>query len=338
MDEFERIVSFYKDSIFNVIDPSRNYGDVLIYKGMTRILKKAGIKYRVYRYKSPNDIITRLLWTIIGFIENIFPKIGISYDKCKKIITRPIESLLISYCVNRSKINFDKDEVILIQGGGDFNDMRSSYGIRLLRTILKHCPENTLIIGPQSYYFEITNFPKFFVNFKGKAYLFCREKFSYKLLSGMKLPRNVKVLLSRDTAFYALEEILSSNIKDDKVNCFSYDLLAFREDAESIINDEIKELILKILDSRRILESDISIKARNLSEFLNLILQSERVYTDRLHVGIIATLFRKKVYLFSCCYWKTKGVYLFNLKNYNNVVYIDKSDLETKNKLVDLLC
>ena len=44
MDDFERIVLSYKDAIFNVIDPSRNYGDVLIYRGMVKIFKKAEIK------------------------------------------------------------------------------------------------------------------------------------------------------------------------------------------------------------------------------------------------------------------------------------------------------
>lgn len=336
MDDFERIILSYRDSVFNVIDPSRNYGDILIQRGMVKILKNAGISYRFYRSKLPNDIVSRILWTVMEFVENIFPKIGMPRDKCKKI-TKPIQSLIISYCAWRSRINFNKDEVILIQGGGDFNDMCGSYGLRLLKTILKHCPENILIVGPQSYYFEMTNFPKFFTNHKGKVYLFCREKFSYKLLQSMRFPENVKILLSRDMAFYAIEDILPL-YKNAKVNSFSYDLLAFREDVESIINDEIKKLIkMKIGGTRRILESDISIRAKNLSEFFNLIVCSRRVYTDRLHIGMVAALLGKKVFLFPCCYWKTKGVYLYNLKNYNNVVFIDEHYLEKMDKLTDLL-
>lgn len=337
MDDFVRVLLSYNDRIFNVIDPSRNFGDLLICKGMIKMLKKSCIKYKLYKYKTPNDIITRLLWTIIKFIES-FPKMGIPHDICKKLTVGVLQSLLNYYYVNRCKIDFDEDEVILIQGGGDFNDMVGSYGIRLLKTILRYCPKNTLIIAPQSYYFKIINFAKLFTKHKGKAYLFCREKFSYNLLRSMKFPQNVKILLSRDTAFYATEDMLYIKNRANNANRFSHDLLAFREDIESIINDKVKKLIkMKILGERRFIESDISKKAKDLSEFLSLILQSERIYTDRLHVGIVAALFGKKVFLFPCCYWKTKGVYLFNLKDYNNVVYIDEYYLDKPDKLVNLL-
>jgi exopolysaccharide biosynthesis predicted pyruvyltransferase EpsI len=338
MDDFERIILSYKDFNFNVIEPGGNYGDVLIYKGVEKILKKAGIKYKKYRYKSPNDIVTRILWTIARFVESVFPKIGIRHDKCKRLIARTMQSLFIVYCVNKYRIDFNKEELILIQGGGDFNDTCSPCGIHILKTILKYCPENTLIIAPQTYYFEITNFPKLFTNYKGKAYLFCRGEFSYELLRRMKFPQNVKVLQSPDTSFYSLEDILPFYEKNAQANSSSYNLLAFREDVESIINNEIKELIkTKILSMERILESDISKRAKNLSEFLNLIFHSKRVYTDRLHVGIVAAVFGKKVFLFPCCYWKTEGVYLYNLRKYSNVVYVDKCNLENRDKLVELL-
>jgi len=108
MDEFERIISSYKDFNFSVIEPGGNYGDVLIYKGTEKILKKAGVKYKVYKYKELTDIIVRFFWLIIRVIEVIIPKMGISRDRYKIIINK-IDFLRTSYCVSRGKINFNKN-------------------------------------------------------------------------------------------------------------------------------------------------------------------------------------------------------------------------------------
>ena len=336
MDEFEKLILSYRDFNFNVIEPPKNYGDVLIYKGAEKILRKTGVKYKVYKDKPLSDVIVRLFRVAKEIIDVVIPKMGVSSNGCKAIKNK-IDSLRISYCVRRCKIDFDKNEVIMIQGGGDFADIYYTHGIQLLKVILNCCPENTLIIAPQSYYFQTVVFPTLFSNYKGKAYLFCREKFSYHLLNNMNFPKNIKILLSPDTAFYSIEDILADH-ENIQAHRFLYDLVSFREDAEAIVNDETKKLIkTKINGKTRILESDISVKAKNLSEFINIIRNSKDVYTDRLHVGIVSTLFGKRVFLFPSGYWKTLGIYLYSLKKYDNVTYVENRYLENETKLINFL-
>ena len=135
------------------------------------------------------------------------------------------------YIKGRWRAQFNDDSIILI-GGGNINDFWF-HGIRLLKLLINQNRDSTIIVAPQSYYFRTTNFPSILKKFKGEAYLFCREKYSYKLLSKMKLPINVKVILSHDTSFYLSKE-------DFPKGSPKHDLLCFRQDKESIITEKVK--------------------------------------------------------------------------------------------------
>lgn len=203
--------------------------------------------------------------------------------------------------------------MILIAGGGNINDI-CRYGVYLLELVIHQNPNATIIVAPQSYYFQETKFPSIFKGFRGQAYLFCREKYSYSHLNKMKFPDNVEVKLSHDTAFY-----LSKN--DFPEGKPSHDLLCFRTDKESVMDEETKKVVMAMAENP--LEGDICIKAKSFEEFTSTIADSKKVFTDRLHVGILSAILGKTVFLFPSSYWKNKGVYEHTLSEYDNVTFIE---------------
>jgi exopolysaccharide biosynthesis predicted pyruvyltransferase EpsI len=320
-DEFENIIQLYKDYVFDVIELGGNHGDTLIYLGIKKVLIDNGIQYRVFRYNEINDSITRIASVAKASVNRITKSFGVSNDG-SDLISRRMRDLRDYYIVNRSNLSLSENNVILVQGGGDMNDIYSYSAICLLKTILNHLPYATLIIAPQSYYFKNIDFSSIFRRAQGKVHLFCRERYSYAFLHTLRFKSNVRIHLSKDGAFYLLERIVSNPTLSD------YDLVAFREDNESIIGGNIRNMLKEALRTK-VLQADISEKAKDLQDFISIIARARTVFTDRLHVGIVAALMKKIVFLFPTGYWKTKGVYEYSLKSFRNVVFVDKNCFST---------
>jgi len=318
-DSFKSVIIKFKEKTINLIRPGGHYGDLLIYLGLEKLLKSIGVSYRIFRYVEKYSFPFRAYrWGVRKFTEVIL------HNKEKQdSITNTICSPFYHYYIKgRWRAQFNDNSIILIGGGGNINDFWF-HGIRLLKLLINQNRDSTIIVAPQSYYFRITNFPSIFKEFEGEAYLFCREKYSYKLLSKMKLPTNVKVILSHDTAFYLSRE-------DFPKGSPKHDLLCFRQDKESIITEKVKNVVRKIAENP--LELDVATKAKNFNEFVSAITNSKNVYTDRLHVAILAAILKKQVFLFPNKYWKNKGVFEYSLKKYKNVTFImhPKNFLRTK--------
>ncbi|MGB9853850.1 MAG: hypothetical protein ACPLRY_03465, partial [Candidatus Bathyarchaeales archaeon] len=90
-------------------------------------------------------------------------------------------------------------------GGGYMNDLY--YGLVLLKGILKRS-KKPVGVAPNSFWFKKTDFRKLFVD-KRPVVLFCREKYSFDILSDMRLPKNVEARLSKDTSLYLTRRDLS---------------------------------------------------------------------------------------------------------------------------------
>lgn len=319
MDEFEKTISYFKDRLFNVIEPGGNHGDALIYLGLEKMFRRMGLNYKLFKYKEKIDGFFRVYRKCRGLVSRLLDYL-FATENGKEIILSKFDYFLFEYYIRRWKITFDKDSIILIEGGANINDLWG-HGIRLLRLLIYHNPHASIIVAPQSYYFKTTNFPSIFKRFKGEAYLFSREKYSYSFLSKMKLPNNIKIKLSHDTVFCLSKD-------DFQKGKPSYDLLCFRGDEESIINEEVKRVVRKIAENP--LEIDASKEAKNLDEFVSIITNSKKVYTDRLHVAILAAISEKRVFLFPNNYWKTKGVYEYSLSRHKNVTFIDQRFLHER--------
>jgi len=205
-------------------------------------------------------------------------------------------------------------DIILLRGGAYLTDIWKEYHV-LESTFcaIRYKPESIIIIAPQSFFFTTVQFPTFFKRIKHVVHLFCRERYSYNLLSSMHFPENVHIHLSHDTALYLSKEDFSLNSERG-----SYILIAPRNDIESAVTWKIK----KIPQHTKILFGDV-IHVTDFGSFVNIVRNASKVYTDRLHVAILSAILGKETYLYPNSYHKNKGVYEFSLSKFRNVKFID---------------
>ena len=286
MDEFESFLTENMGKNFYLITPGGNPGDLLIHMGLIKKLEKIKAKYHCVNLE---EIYKKRIHVGIKYLLNI-AAFKAKLDCQFKLFQIPKEA-----------------EVILFEGGGYMNDLY--YGFVLLKGILKDS-KKPVIVAPNSFWFHGTDFRKLFVD-KRPIVLFCREKYSFNILSEMHLPKNVEIRLSQDASLYLTREELSKFIhSSDGENT----LVCLRNDRESIIPNKVKRKIVEKLKEKagRLLVADIS-KWRPLNAYISAIANSSKVYTDRLHVAILAHIFGKDLTLFSNCYHKNKGVFEYSM-------------------------
>jgi exopolysaccharide biosynthesis predicted pyruvyltransferase EpsI len=110
----------------------------------------------------------------------------------------------------------------------------------------------------------------------------------------------------------------------------AYDLICFRTDRESTLFRKTRDLMQlskkRIIDLRqskkRMVVGDISL-LNDFRDFVNLIEGSRKVFSDRLHVAILATILGKDTILYPNSYYKNKGVYEFSLSKYPNLKFVE---------------
>jgi len=320
MDKLEEILRKYQDKKFLVIELGGNNGDRLIYLGLERKLLELGIKYTILQYKE-NSKLPFLLTLYFGSWKKIIRTLtALSKNKSLEIAINKMDKWIYAQTLKTSKIKVNPSYIILIHGSGNINDVWGQ-GIRLLKSLIKHNPESVIIVAPQTYWFRETCFPKLFLATKQEIHLFCREKYSYNLLKSMNLPENVHIFLSPDTAFYLSKE-------DFHIRQGYHDLICLRTDKESALFKK-KEDIAKFFEGlnlaaqlkRKIIIGDFSLLV-GFRDFIRLIETSKRVYTDRLHVAILAAILGKETVLYPNSYYKNRGVYEYSLSNYPNVKFI----------------
>ena len=287
---------------FLVVDPPGGKGDQLIFLGMKKKLRELGITYRVLHYKRTN-FFRELCFEVKKLLSPLRAR-G-SVVKKLKSVRSAVQSLAVK---NLNKIGDASADIVLIRGGGYFNDLWKDYDI--LENALRNDRDCVIMVAPHSLCFDTTQFPEFFERSEQEIYLFCRERYSYKLLRSMSFPKNVHVFLSHDTALYLSKE-------DFHPRNGSYDLICPREDRESVVTWKIEGS-----NHRKILVGDIE-SVPDFTAFVNLIENARRVYTDRLHVAILSAILGKDTFLYPNSYPKNKGVYEFSLYKFSNVRFVD---------------
>jgi exopolysaccharide biosynthesis predicted pyruvyltransferase EpsI len=274
----------------NVITPGGNHGDTLIHMGLMKKLEEYGIEYTCFNLE---EIYNQNLWLGVKYLVNIgLWKIG--SNQGFKLFDLPSET-----------------ELILFEGGGYMSDIW--YGPTLLKQIIKQC-NAPVAICPQSYLFTRTRFEEYFKD-KRPVYLFCREKYSFELLSEMNLPNNVYVSVSPELAFYLTRDDLTEFVES---RTGDYDLVSFRDDRESAINQDMKKKVIR--ESNNPLVADISMK-RTLKDFVSTVYNANHIYTDRLHVAILSKILGKQATLYGNKYHKNKGVWEYSL--YDSIEFVE---------------
>ncbi len=268
------------------IQPGGNYGDYLISRGFDKIAKKSSAE------KIPladgNERFDR---------APELPSENIT-DYSKWLTTH------IKYI--RSRLTIDASSVY-IHGGGNFNDLWKG-GVNCYKIAARYfsCP---IIIGPQSCLFENTDPKTIFKDVENQTYFFCREKYSYNIMKSATADLDhVSVYLSKDTALYLdPSDLYFDDLSED------YSLIAMRADKETT-----KPLIEHNIN-KPVLVQDISVTADNFNDWVDLTARARTVYTDRLHVAILATILNKQVVWYEASYHKSRGVYEYSLSDQENI-------------------
>jgi exopolysaccharide biosynthesis predicted pyruvyltransferase EpsI len=291
-DEFTSFLKEHRDDRICTVTPGGNHGDTLIHMGLVKVLDSLGVEYTCLNLKE---------------VYGERPTVALKY--------------LVNIAAWRTGLNLgfglldipEDADLILFEGGGYMNDIW--YGPVLLRQVLRR-HRKPVAVAPQSYAFRGTDFMGMLPRDRSVT-LFSRERYSLEHLSEMTRPPNVRLKLSQDTALYLQEGDLTPLVEPYGE---SYDLVSFREDKESLVPEREKAAVKKACENPRI--EDVSVRG-SLSDFVSAVADARRIYTDRLHVSILAHILGKEVTLYGNRYHKNKGVYERSLSGDPKVVFVE---------------
>jgi exopolysaccharide biosynthesis predicted pyruvyltransferase EpsI len=122
-------------------------------------------------------------------------------------------------------------DVIVLNGGGAMSDLYTG-GIAAVEEANRKYGHIPLIVLPQSYYFERTEFPRLFRGRSAPVTLFARERQSYARLSAMRFPCRMEVTLDHDMALALVGGTFLSRLSETKKD--KHVLLVERADIERV--------------------------------------------------------------------------------------------------------
>lgn len=211
----------------------------------------------------------------------------------------------------------NKNDLILISGGGYFGDLWFNDGEYLVRKIIKKYSKNKIIILPMTSYFSNTStgnkeLKKSSEIYKkhNNLYIFCREKNTFDLFKKNNFIKNENLFLVPDMVLHLT---LEKKHKESKA------LLCFRNDKEKNINININKLSeyikkntgLEIFKTTTRINSEITLEYREkiLFDKLEEFLKAKIVITDRLHAMIFSYITCTPCIVLDNISGKISGVY-----------------------------
>lgn len=281
MDPFESFLKENRDKKTILLTPGGNHGDTLIHMGHVKKLEEHGYDYECFNLeeKYSRD-----------------PVLGVKY-----LANIAMWKLGSKKGFKLLDIASDID-LLLFEGGGYVNDVW--FGPTILNQVLKR-NKQMVAVGPQSYRFSKPSIETY--DTSRKVHLFCRERRSFDHLNQMDLEDNMQVEVSPEVALYLTRDDLADYISPRNEGD---QLVAFRNDKESAISEEVKQEVLSLCANP--IQRDISVKG-SLSDFISIVEHTEEIFTDRLHVAILGSILGKEVTLFGNMYHKNRGVWEYSL-------------------------
>ncbi len=299
MDQFEKILKRYSEAL--VVKLVGNYGDELLWMGCEKKLKELGLSYQLVR---PEEEMSKFAYYFLHASEKLMKKT--SNAKVLESLQDVVLDNILSNAIKRC--NISEGQFILVHGTGTIGDLVPTK-ILLLRRIFRYFAGKTIILGPQSYWFPKTDINRTLRYAQQEVHLFAREKYSFQLLRSLELPENIHIHLSPDTAFYLQKDDFNSPPG-------TYDLVYLRDDHESVISTNLKNAFMCSLQ-HSVVAKDATIES--LRQYVETVKGAKRIFTDRLHVGILGVILEKRVIFFPNVYHKNIGVYEYSLRKYSNV-------------------
>lgn len=240
------------------------------------------------------------------------------------------------------KRTLGKDDIIVLQGGGNFGDLYPSCE-RARRRIVKAIKHKYIISMPSSIHYLNTLKGRIELARSRRIYnkknFICisRDHFSYEFAKNKF--SNCINLLSPDIVLYLQEKRTEKNRTSV--------LLCVRTDKESAIGNErehIVDLLFKKYDEAIITDtqlyrdiSDVN-KKNEVESILRVFRNAKIVVTDRLHGLVFSAITNTPCVVIESKDKKIEGVYEW-LKNNQNIVFCPASQISTIEEIVDkLLC
>ena len=246
-----------------------------------------------------------------------------------------------------------EDTIICLQGGGNWGDIyRSSQKFR--NYVINEFPNNKILVFPQSIHYEDDKYLKIdreAISYHKDLYICVRDKNSYTI--ALKNFTNAKVLLVPDMAFYMKGVDLCKNTmvynkslflkrRDIELSDKSYDDLFIDEKLE--ISDWptferkylywfILRILVKLTKENPIKEIDFFMRNVTnkfaycvhrpylINKGISFLMKYNKIYTTRLHVGILGVLLSKNVFFLDNSYGKLGGFYKCWLRNSEKISY-----------------
>jgi len=274
------------------VQPGGNHGDTLIYRGFDAIASGLAVDRRPFgrgenRYDGP-PLPTLDVRRTLRFVRQHALTLG------HRLWTDPA--------------------AVYVHGGGNFNDVWKG-GIACVLTAARYfdCP---IVVGPQSCRFETIDPDRVFDRIDNDLYFFCREAYSLDIMREATAGReNVTLGLDHDTAL-ALEP---ADLPVTETAA-EYSLVAMRADRESaspVLRDDI---------AAPVRVSDVSVAAPSFEAFVDAVARAREVYTDRLHVAVLATILETPVTWYEVGYHKARGVYEHSLADRDGITFVPREE------------
>jgi exopolysaccharide biosynthesis predicted pyruvyltransferase EpsI len=216
----------------------------------------------------------------------------------------------INWTMKHSYTKFH-NKILFYGGGGNlvktYSDARNF--------LIKNKDNNEIVILPHT----IKDEDKLIQSFDKKIKVFCRESTSYEYVKKMH-PVADNVFLSKDLAFYINIPQSIKNVNGTGIaNCMRIDVESTKKHKIHEDNNDISRTLNKKGNT-----SDIATINSITLNFFEYLSRFETVNTDRLHVGIAASLLGKKVNLYDNSYYKVRSVYEYSIKYiYPNTTMMD---------------
>ncbi|QJX64179.1 polysaccharide pyruvyl transferase [Niallia circulans] len=233
----------------------------------------------------------------------------------------------VKYCKERLKNILKKRDIIMLHGGGNLG-IEYPAEEELRRDIINNFKNQKIILFPQTIYFEDSDNGEIELEKTREIYsshndltLIAREKKSYSIMKNTF--KNNRVILTPDIVMYLNQSNVDANRKDV--------LFCFRNDVESILDENFKKQIIALLSStHNVIISDTvvnySIKKnkrdKELKRIWSAFNNSKLVITDRLHGMVFAAITSTPCIVFSNYNHKVKGTYNW-LKHLSYIKFVE---------------
>ena len=202
---------------------------------------------------------------------------------------------------------------ILYGGGGNLIEGRYPHAHHFLANNIGR--GNSIVVLPHT----VRGYGEFLAE-ASDVTVICRETVSYDALRESGMPAD-RLLLGEDLAFTIDPADFAEIRKGEGTGLF------LRVDVESAGKMPIPQGNIDIsMCWNGDLWDDPEFTAAVCRSIVLYINRFETVVTDRLHVGIMAALYGKKVILHPNDYYKVRAVYLHSLERYRNVTFMDDVD------------